>query len=126
MNVIPVDQDRPDMTSLKTMIKLLRAKNRVVIFPEGARTEDGEIHEGAPGTGLIVAKTKAVVQPIRIFGAYEALPRGSSRIKFTPITVVVGDPITFTPEELKAKGREGYQKITDRIMDEISKLSLDD
>lgn len=125
MNVIPVDQDRPDMTSLKTMIKLIRAKNRVIIFPEGSRTLDGNLQPAEAGTGLMVAKTKAVVQPIRIFGAREALPRGSAKVVFCPITVVVGDPITFSPEELKAKDREGYQKISDRIMDEIGQLSLD-
>jgi 1-acyl-sn-glycerol-3-phosphate acyltransferase len=125
MNVVPIDQDRPDMTSLKTIIKLIRAKNRVVIFPEGSRTPDGNLQPAEAGTGLIVAKTKAVVQPVRIFGAGEALPRGSAKVTFCPITLVVGDPIIFTPEELKVKDREGYQKISDRIMHEIAQLSLD-
>jgi hypothetical protein len=35
---------------------------------------------------------------------------------------VVGDPITLTEEEKRAKGREGYQAIADRIMEEIGKL----
>lgn len=124
LNSIPVDQDRPDMTSLKKIIKLLKGGNQVVVFPEGARTLDGELHEGQPGTGLIVAKSKAVVQPVRIFGARQALPRGSGKINFCPITLVIGDPITFTPEELKAKGREEYQKISDKIMAEIGKLEI--
>lgn len=124
LNSIPVDQERPDMTSLKTIIKLLKQGNQVVVFPEGARTTDGELQPGQPGTGLIVAKTKAVVQPVRIFGARQALPRGSGKLHFCPITLVVGDPITFTPEELKAKGKDGYQKISDRIMAEIARLEL--
>lgn len=124
MNVVPVDQERPDMTSLKTIIKLIRKNNRVVIFPEGSRTMDGNLQPAEAGTGLIVAKTKAKVQPIRIFGAHKALPRGSAKVTFCPITVVVGDPITFTPEELKAKGRGDYQKISDRIMEEIAKIEL--
>lgn len=124
LNAVPVDQDRPDMTSLKTIIKLLRQNQQVVVFPEGARTLDGELQPAEAGTGLIVAKSKAVVQPVRIFGARDALPRGSSRMRFCPITLVVGDPITFTPEELKAKGRDEYQKISDKIMEEISKLEL--
>lgn len=124
LNSIPVDQERPDMTSLKTIIKLLKQGQQVVVFPEGARTLDGELQEGQPGTGLIVAKSKAVVQPVRIFGARQALPRGSSKMNFCPITLVVGDPITFSPEELKAKGREEYQKISDKIMEEIAKLEM--
>lgn len=125
LNSIPVDQDRPDMTSLKTIIKLLRQGNQVVVFPEGARTLDGELQPAEAGTGLIVAKSKAVVQPVRIFGARDALPRGSGKVRFCPITVVVGDPITFSAEEFKAKSRDGYQKISDRIMYEIGKLTLD-
>ncbi len=125
LNAIPIDQERPDMTSLKKIIKLLRQGNQVVIFPEGARTLDGELQSAEAGTGLIVAKSKAVVQPVRIFGARDALPRGSSKMRFVPITLVVGDPITFTPEELKAKGRDEYQKISDRIMKEISKIELE-
>lgn len=124
LNSVPVDQDRPDMTSLKTIIKLLKQGEQVVVFPEGARTLDGELQEGQPGTGLIVAKSKAVVQPVRIFGARAALPRGSAKMNFCPITLVIGDPIIFSPEELKAKGREEYQKLSDRIMAEIAKLEM--
>ena len=124
LNSIPVDQDRPDMTSLKTIIKLLRAGNQVVVFPEGARTLDGELQKAEAGTGLIVAKSKAVVQPVRIFGARAALPRGTNKLRFRPITLVIGDPITFTAEELKAKGRDDYQKISDKIMQSISELEL--
>lgn len=124
LNAVPVDQERPDMTSLKTIIKLLRQGNQVVVFPEGSRTLDGKLQPAEAGTGLIVAKSKAVVQPVRIFGARKALPRGSGKIRFVPITLVVGDPIEFTPEELKAKGREEYQKISDKIMAEIAKLEV--
>ena len=124
LNSIPVDQDRPDMTSLKTIIKLLRGGNQVVVFPEGARTLDGELQKAEAGTGLIVAKSKAVVQPVRIFGARAALPRGTNKLRFRPITLVIGDPITFTAEELKAKGRDDYQKISDKIMQSISEIEL--
>lgn len=121
-NAIPVDQDAPDMSSLKKIIKILRGGNQVVVFPEGARTLDGELQSGEAGVGLIAVKSKATVQPVRIFGAREALPRGSGRLKFSPITIVVGDPIELTAEEKKAKGREAYQAISDRIMGEIAKI----
>lgn len=123
-NAVPVDQERPDMSSLKRIIKILRSGERVAIFPEGARTLDGELQPAQAGTGLIVAKSKATVQPIRIFGARDCLPRGSGRLRFKRITLVVGDPIKFTPEELSAKGRDGYQHIADRIMSEIAQLRL--
>ena len=65
-NSIPVDQDRPDMTSLKTIIKLLSSGRRVLIFPEGERSLDGNFGSAQPGVGLIAVKSNAVIQPIRI------------------------------------------------------------
>ncbi len=122
-NAIPVDQDRPDMSSLKTIIRKLKEGHRVLVFPEGARTLDGDIGTAAPGIGLIAAKSGAVIQPVRISGARDALPRGSARIRFARITVSIGPAIRLTPEELKAaSGKDGYERITERIMSAISAL----
>lgn len=121
-NAIPVDQDAPDMSSLKRIVKILRGGERVVVFPEGARTLDGNLQPGEAGVGLIAVKSQALIQPVRIFGAREALPRGSGRLRFYPITIVVGDPMELTEEERNAKGREAYQAISDRIMSEIAKI----
>ncbi|MES2996753.1 MAG: lysophospholipid acyltransferase family protein [Verrucomicrobiota bacterium] len=120
---IPVDQDKPEMASLKTVIKLLKEGEKVLIFPEGARTDDGTLQEAAPGIGLIAAKSGAVIQPVRIAGAREALPRGSARIRFSRITVTIGDPIRLSAEELKAaKSKDDYVRITQRIMAAIKQL----
>lgn len=122
-NAIPVDQERPDMTSLKTIIKKLKEGHRVLVFPEGERTHDGELGDAAPGIGLIAVKSGAVIQPVRISGAREALPRGSGKIRFARITVTVGKPIRLSQEDLKAaKGKEDYQRIARRIMAAIEAL----
>lgn len=123
-NSIPVDQERPDVASLKTIIRLLKEGNRVLIFPEGSRSWDGTLGPGQPGVGLLVAKSRAPVVPVRIFGAVEALPRGAKWLRKGRITVVVGEPIVFSGEELDAKGKESYQKISDRIMEAIAALEL--
>ncbi len=122
-NAIPVDQDRPDMASLKTIIRKLKEGHRVLVFPEGARTEDGNLGEAAPGIGLIAVKSGAPIQPVRISGARDALPRGSGRIRFARITVHVGPPIILSPEELKsAKSKDDYNRIAKRIMAAIEAL----
>lgn len=122
-NAIPVDQDRPDMASLKTIIRKLKEGQRVLVFPEGERTVDGNLGEAAPGIGLVAVKSGAPIQPVRISGAREALPRGSGRIRFARITVTVGKPIVLTPEELKeAHGKDGYNRIAKRIMAAIQEL----
>ena len=89
----------------------LQAGGSIVIFPEGARCPDGKIHDAMPGIGLILSKLIGVpVQPLRIEGAYDCLPIHSSKLRFRPITLSVGDPIQFTPEELKAKaGTQSFE-----------------
>jgi 1-acyl-sn-glycerol-3-phosphate acyltransferase len=122
-NAIPVDQDRPDMASLKTIIRKLREGHRVLVFPEGERSHDGVLGEAAPGIGLIAVKSGVPIQPVRISGARDALPRGSARIRFARITVSIGAPIHLTPEEIKAaKGEDDYERIAKRIMAAIVAL----
>jgi 1-acyl-sn-glycerol-3-phosphate acyltransferase len=122
-NAIPVDQDRPDMASLKTIIRKLKEGHRVLVFPEGSRTLDGEIGEAAPGIGLVAVKSGAVIQPVRIRGAHEALPRGSGRIRFSRISVHVGPAIRLSPTELAAvNGKDDYDRIAKRIMAAIEAL----
>lgn len=122
-NAIPVDQDRPDMASLKTIIRKLKEGHRVLVFPEGSRTEDGNLGEAAPGIGLIAVKSGVPIQPLRISGARAALPRGSGRIRFARITVQVGPPIILSPDELKtAKSKDDYDRIAKRIMSAIEAL----
>lgn len=125
LNVIPIDQERPDPGSILKVLRLVRSGKPIVIFPEGSRCEDGKMHDAMPGIGLILGRLAGVpVQPIRIEGAYDCLPPHRSKLELHPITISVGDPIPFTKEELKAKGREGQLAIGRKIMEAIAALPL--
>ena len=127
LNVVPVDQERPDMSALKNVIRLLRAGETTIVFPEGARTLDGELQPAQPGIGLIIAKTLVPVVPMRVFGAYEAMPPGSSRVRMRPITVKIGEPLTFTADDLRkpsGDNREVYQGLSERVMSAIAAIHL--
>ncbi len=121
LHVVPIDQDRPGFAGLKTIIRVLTEGNRVLIFPEGSRSPDGNLQRGEPGTGLVVAKARVPVVPIRIFGAHEALPFGSGKLRRNTITVVVGEALRFDREVLP-QGKDAYQQISDRIMASIAAL----
>ena len=129
INVILVDRDGNDMSALKTVIRTVKSGNGVVLFPEGTRSPDGTLQRGKAGIGLVIAKTGAPVQPMRIFGSYEAFPKGSGSITACPISVVVGEAIYFTPEELDPDSCGGderllYQRLSDRVMEAIAELHL--
>ncbi len=122
MNVIPVDQDRADMSALKAVIRLVKEGHCTVVFPEGSRTLDGELQPAQPGLGLIISKTLAPVVPMRIFGARHAFPRGGKRIRLHPITIVVGEPMYFTEADLVGEKREVYQRLSERVMARIAAI----
>jgi 1-acyl-sn-glycerol-3-phosphate acyltransferase len=119
LNVVPVDQERADMSALKAVIKLVRAGEGTIIFPEGSRTLDGELQPAQPGLGLVIAKTLAPVVPMRIFGAYEAFPRGG-KPRLHPITIVVGEPMHFTSADVEGPSREVYQRLSAQVMERIA------
>lgn len=121
---VPVDQDRPDPGSLKNMLRCLREGKKILVFPEGSRSMDGTIQKGEPGVGLLIAKAGAPVLPVRIFGSYEALPRGSRLPQPSRITVVFGKPWTPILSSYQESGKDLYQKLADEAMERIAELHL--
>lgn len=119
-NVIPVDPKNAERSALMGIIRVIRAGGAALVFPEGTRSRDGQPQAARPGVGMIVAKTGAPVVPVRIFGSFEAFPRDRKTPRRVPITVAVGRPLFFPPEDLS--GRDAYQKTSDRIMDAVAGL----
>jgi 1-acyl-sn-glycerol-3-phosphate acyltransferase len=124
VNSLPVDLAKGDLTAIRAIIKLLKEGKRTVIFPEGTRTLTGEIQAARPGIGMVIAKTLAPVVPMRIFGSYEAWPKGG-KLKRAPITVVVGKPLYFSAEDFPQNDRAAYQRASERVLAAIADLRPD-
>jgi 1-acyl-sn-glycerol-3-phosphate acyltransferase len=122
LNVIPYDQGGSDMSAIKAVIRVLKAGRATLIFPEGTRSRDGSLMPAQPGTGMIVAKTLSPVLPMRIFGAHEAFPKESMRVRLHPITLVVGEVMHFTKQDCEGDAKVVYKNISDSIMERISAL----
>jgi 1-acyl-sn-glycerol-3-phosphate acyltransferase len=84
----------------------------VMVFAEGTRSPDGQIHEFKKG-GFITAVTRKIpILPITVNGSRRVLPKGSLTLKPGKIQVVIGDPIdtsgytTDTVQKLIDKTRQ--------------------
>ncbi|MCA1964523.1 MAG: 1-acyl-sn-glycerol-3-phosphate acyltransferase, partial [Prosthecobacter sp.] len=121
---IPIDRDRPDTASLKTTIRLLKSGKKVLMFPEGTRSPDGNLLPAEAGVGLFLAKTGAPVLPVRLFGTYEAFPRGAKCLRPASVTLAVGK--LYQPEIPvgRAHDRELYQQLADEVMQRIGALTI--
>jgi 1-acyl-sn-glycerol-3-phosphate acyltransferase len=124
LNVIPVELERTDRSALKALIRILRSGHGVLVFPEGSRTPDGNLQPALPGLGLVIAKTRAPVVPMRIFGAFDAWPIGGKLRLSGRITIVVGEPIHFSDADFESRGRDVYAGLSRRVMDAIATLQL--
>jgi 1-acyl-sn-glycerol-3-phosphate acyltransferase len=126
LNVVPVDSETgKDRTALKALIRILKAGEGTLVFPEGQRSPDGKLQPAQPGLGLVIAKTLAPVVPMRIFGAFEAWPIHEKWPRPGRVTVVVGEPIYFTAQEVEAGGKDVYARLSQRVLDAIAALRLE-
>jgi 1-acyl-sn-glycerol-3-phosphate acyltransferase len=124
LNVIPVNLERGDRSALKALIRVLSAGDCALVFPEGTRTPDGNLQPAEPGLGLIIAKTRAPVVPMRIFGAYDAWPIGGKMRLGPNITIVVGEAIHFSEADFEGSGKDLYTRLSQRVMDAIAAIKL--
>jgi 1-acyl-sn-glycerol-3-phosphate acyltransferase len=74
LNAIPIDQEGIGKEGIRTVLDQLLLGRAVVIFPEGARTEDGDMHPLKAGIHLLIKRTDAAIVPVGIAGAYDAWP----------------------------------------------------
>jgi 1-acyl-sn-glycerol-3-phosphate acyltransferase len=126
LNVVPVDSESgKDRTALKALIRILRAGEATLVFPEGQRTPDGKLQPAQPGLGLVIAKTLAPVVPIRIFGTYQSWPLHRKWPRPGQVTVAVGEPIFFTEADIGSGGKEVYQRLSQRVMDAIAAMKIE-
>jgi len=123
LNLILVERDKVDTSALKIVIRNIREGKSVVVFPEGTRTLDGQLQPAKPGVGFVIAKTRAPVVPVRVFGSYEAFPKRGG-VRFLPITVVIGETIRFTDAEIGEGGRDDFGRLSQLVMDAIADLRL--
>ena len=66
---------KSQMGVLASMEKLLERGESILLFPEGTRTKDGEIHEFKKGTFKTAISTKTDILPVVIDGPYQLLPK---------------------------------------------------
>lgn len=122
INVIGVDLGNSDVAALKAVMRVLKAGGCTIVFPEGTRTRDGNLQPAKPGAGFIIAKTLAPVIPMRVFGAFEAFPKGAKIPRMSPVTIVAGKPIHFTKADITGDPRIVFQRLSERVMEKISEL----
>lgn len=111
--VMPINREAASTASLREAIRRLNHGFYVGIFPEGTRSETGEIGTLKPGFLALMRRANVPVYPVGVAGAYQAMPRGAWFLRPVKVRVVFGE--AFTAAELSTNGRDGEAALLERI-----------
>lgn len=92
---IPVDTANSSATrsSLGAGVKALRSGMPLFVFPEGRRTESGDLNQFLSGAAFLAIRAHAPIVPIALTGGYDLLPMHSRHFFSVPLTLIAGEPI---------------------------------
>ena len=123
VNSIPIRRGMADLSGLSRATEVLRNGKALLMFPEGSRMRDGELHPARPGVGMMAVTAGVPILPGFISGSNRPGKwwyRGV-RVRLTfgtpkPWKELAGADTDLTP------GRALYQRIGDAVMREIAEL----
>lgn len=120
-NTLPFSRSYAAYAGLKACEALLDQDKSLIIFPEGSRSKTGELQAFKSGIGILMAGRKEPVIPAYIDGAFEALPKGKLFPRKSPITVKIGDPLTFNSHE---SNEENWGRISGMLKIKVEELKI--
>ena len=118
---IPIDTVNPRATlsSLGLGVKALRSGMPLFVFPEGARTPDGELQPFLSGAAYLAIRAQVPVVPIALSGVYDLLPIHTRHFYPGELILSVGEPIDTAgmtvrqTDELTARIRDAIEAMRD-------------
>ena len=110
VGALPMKRGTADTAAIKGAIRMLRAGEAVLLFPEGTRTDNGAVGTFHSGMCLIAARGNAPIVPVAIDGAFEAWPRSKKLFRLRRIRVGYGTPVI-----VGSKKGEDYRSTSERV-----------
>jgi 1-acyl-sn-glycerol-3-phosphate acyltransferase len=118
LNAFPVRQGAGDVGAVKETINRLQAGHLLNIYPEGSRTEDGELLPILAGVALVIRRAGVPVVPCVIGGSYDAWPKGTKVPRPHPIRVLYGPPMDLSgakPAEIVRTIDQTFRRMLDEL-----------
>lgn len=111
LSVVPIDRYKPEISTIKRILKILKNKEVVAIFPEGTRHKDlDSFADVKAGVGMFALKGKAPVLPISLVSNYKL---------FSKVVVYIDSPMSFDNYYNNKLSMEDYEFVSNEIMNKI-------
>jgi 1-acyl-sn-glycerol-3-phosphate acyltransferase len=97
IGIFPLRQSVADAAAVRTMVEIYRSGKVVAVYPEGGRSDSGELQSFYPDFARLMIRMKALIVPAGIAGARELLPIGSWIPRpNTAVVVEYGEPFELS------------------------------
>ncbi len=122
IGAFPVDRQGADLSAIREAQAVVHDGILLLMFPEGTRSKDRQLHQGFAGTALIAYRTGAPLVPIAITGTeHLKWPFLFFRPFLGPrVTITFGKP--FYPPKLERITTQAARVATDDIMSHVAEL----
>jgi 1-acyl-sn-glycerol-3-phosphate acyltransferase len=93
LHAFPVRQGAGDIGAVRQAVQKLKEGHVLNVYPEGSRTEDGNLLPIQPGVALIVRKAGVPIVPVVVEGSFEVWPYNQTFPKPGRVKVLYGPPL---------------------------------
>ena len=91
---VPLEDPRGALKTLSRAAEMVQEKSlSLLIFPEGGRSETGELQEFKDGAAYLAIKAQVPVIPMALIGTRDVLPMHSQVFHRGPVRLRIGQPI---------------------------------
>jgi len=98
-NVFPLPQKSGFRRSFAFAGESMDRGHSLLVFPEGARTPDGEMKPFMDGIGLLAKNLSAPIIPVRIDGLYQLKKQRKHFARRGQIRITIGEPAVFSASD---------------------------
>ncbi|HYM16869.1 MAG TPA: lysophospholipid acyltransferase family protein [Dehalococcoidia bacterium] len=122
IGAFPVDRAGADLAALREAQRIVDSGLLLLMFPEGTRSKDRQLHRGFPGTALVAYRTGAPIIPVAITGT-EHLPWPWLFLRpfvGPRVTITFGKP--FYPPHAERINSQAARDATEEIMLHVAQL----
>jgi len=113
---IPVERNnrKQSYQAFLNTLEAIKEGSSVVIFPEGTRSEDGNIGIFKKGSQLLAQRAKVPMVPVAIIGTRDIIRKGSMLFHPGTVRIIISPCIALEEKDAK-KGDEILQEIRNMI-----------
>lgn len=122
VNARPVQIGGSNLEVFREIHALLQQGKKVVLFPEGTRSEDGTLGPFKPGIYLLMHKSGCAIQPAYIHGTFSIWGRSSKRPRLFGKTACVWGSALLSTNYANLPKREAEEKLMQDLRSSILAL----